>query len=66
MIAMTLWDRTRSSKLPFIDQEDRVCSNCNARFLSGVIVVERGYPTRALCKKCAHLHAEKGWENNNS
>ena len=57
-----LWKRGRK-KGSFIEQNERKCGNCAKPFLSGVIVVERGYTTRALCRACAHLHDEKGWEN---
>lgn len=63
---MPFYKRRDNPILPFIEQDVRVCGNCDYRFLSGVIVVERGYPVRALCSKCAHLHSEKGWDEANA
>ena len=59
---MPYYNRRANPILPFIEQDVRVCENCDRKFLSGVIVVERGYPVRALCANCAHLHSEKGWD----
>lgn len=63
---MPYWNRKNKHILPFIQQDVRVCGHCGYRFLSGVIVVERGYPVRALCEKCAHLHSEKEWDEDDA
>ncbi|KIC34734.1 hypothetical protein RA25_02815 [Leisingera sp. ANG-S5] len=54
--------RSQDPVLPFIDQDKRVCQNCEKRFLSGVAVIERGFPVRMLCMDCAHLHDERDWD----
>lgn len=47
-----LYERAYGSKLPQIGQDQRICSVCGVRFLSGVMVIELSYSTVLLCKLC--------------
>lgn len=60
-----MWARSAKFKGPFIAQDNRVCTACGKRFLSGFIRVERGHSTGAICKKCAEISEKFEAENAN-
>jgi hypothetical protein len=59
---MPYYQRALNPIMPFISQDKRVCQECGKRFLSGVLVIERGYPMRFLCNNCAHHFADREWD----
>lgn len=45
-----------------IPQDDRVCSKCERKFLSGIVHIDRAHTGAMLCLDCAQDAAPEMWK----
>jgi hypothetical protein len=46
------WERVRQLGALFVPERYRNCKLCGQRFTTGIVIIEQGYSTDAICETC--------------